>query len=125
VRLTSPTSDCTDVLPEAISSSEVLGYADRGILKLSQPAGRANSYGMAFPRYTAGITRQDLAQQCLREVRLWPGCETVGELAVLMGNDGKFTVHVVDYGASSKSAADRALRCIQREKARHFHLEVD
>jgi hypothetical protein len=80
---------------------------------------------MAFPRYTAGITRQDLAQQCLREVRLWPGCETVGELAVLMGNDGKFTVHVVDYGASSKSAADRALRCIQREKARHFHLEVD
>jgi hypothetical protein len=32
---------------------------------------------------------------------------------------------VVDYGASSKRVADRALRCIQREKLRRHHLRAD
>jgi hypothetical protein len=80
---------------------------------------------MGFVRSTAGITREDLTRDCLRELRLWPGCETVKGLAVLMNNDGKFTVHVAAYGLATKKNADRALRCIQREKARQFHLKVD
>jgi len=80
---------------------------------------------MGFPRYTTGITREDLTRDCLRELRLWPGCETVEGLAVLMSDDGKFAVHVAAYGLATKKSADRALRCIQREKARHFHLKVD
>ena len=36
----------------------------------------------------------------------------------------KFTVHVDGYGAAIKGAADRALRCIQREKRRQFHLKA-
>ena len=49
------------------------------------------------------------------ELRLWPGCETVKGVAVLMGPRGKFTVHVVEYGSAKKNA-DRAIGCIQREK---------
>jgi hypothetical protein len=41
-----------------------------------------------------------------------------------MNDDGKFTVHVAEYGSATKKNADRALRCIQREKARQFHLKV-
>ncbi len=80
---------------------------------------------MGFVRYTAGITREDLTRDCLRELRLWPGCEAVEGVAVLMNDDGKFTVHVAVYGLATKKTADRALKCIQREKARHFHLKVD
>jgi hypothetical protein len=80
---------------------------------------------MGFPRYTTGITRADLTRDSLRELRLWPGCETVGGLAVLGDARGKFTVHVVEYGLAKKHLADRALRCIQREKLRHFHLKVE
>jgi hypothetical protein len=80
---------------------------------------------MGFPRFTAGITRGDLTRECLRELRLWPGCEAVDGLAVLVGARGKFTVHVVEYGSAKKKNADRALRCIQREKLRHFHLKVE
>ena len=57
---------------------------------------------MGFPRYTSGITRADLTQDCLRELRLWPGCETVSGLAVLAAERGKFTVHVVAYGRAPK-----------------------
>jgi hypothetical protein len=56
---------------------------------------------------------------------LWPGCETVEGIAVLMDGRGKFTVHIVEYGSSKKKNADRALRCIQREKARRFHLKIE
>jgi hypothetical protein len=51
-------------------------------------------------RFTTGITREDLARECLRELRLWPGCETVDAVAVLMNDNG------------------------QREKARRFHLKI-
>jgi len=77
---------------------------------------------MGFPRSTIGISRQDLTRDCLRELRLWPGCETVASIGVLAGTDGKF---VIQYGAVKKKHADRALRCIEREKARHFHLRVE
>lgn len=80
---------------------------------------------MAVVRHTTGTTREDLTRDCLRELRLWPGCETIENLAVLVDRHGKFTVHVVEYGQASKKNADRALRYIQREKARHFHLKVE
>jgi len=80
---------------------------------------------MGFPRYTAGITREDLTRDRLQELRMWPGCETIAGLAVLMADDGKFTVHGVKYGLANKKIADRALRCIQREKARRFHLKAE
>lgn len=80
---------------------------------------------MGFPRYTAGITREDLTRECLQQLHLWPGCETVEGLAVLVDGRGKFTVHVVGYGLTKKKIADRAIGCIQREKARHFHLKVE
>jgi len=80
---------------------------------------------MAFVRYTTGITREDLTRECLRELQLWPGCEAVEGVAVLMNDHGKFTVHVVGYGPAKKRIADRALGCIQREKARRFHLKVE
>jgi hypothetical protein len=79
---------------------------------------------MAFVRFTTGITREDLTRECLRELWLWPGCETVGGVAVLADTGGKFAVRVVDYGAARKKIADRAIGCIQREKLRHFHLKV-
>ena len=62
----------------------------------------AGSVFMGFPRYTSGITREDLTRDCLRELRLWPGCETVGGVAVLVDGRGKFTVHVVTYGLAKK-----------------------
>jgi hypothetical protein len=80
---------------------------------------------MGFPRYTTGITREDLMRDCLDELRLWPGCETAVSVAVFITDFGKFTVHVAEYGSAKKKDADRALRCIQREKLRHFHLKAN
>jgi len=80
---------------------------------------------MGFERYTIGISRADLTRDCLRDLHLWPGCETVQGLAVLGNSGGKFTVHVVEYGTAKKRAADRALRCIQRETSRRFHLKEE
>ena len=81
---------------------------------------------MGFPRYTIAISRADLTRDCLQHLRLWPGCETVEAVAVL-GDDhhGKFSVHVADYGLAKKPLADRALRCILREKQRRFHLKTE
>jgi hypothetical protein len=81
---------------------------------------------MGFQKtFTTGISRADLTRDCLQQVRQWPGCETVEGLAVLSAGDGKFTVHVADYGLAKKRIADRALRCIQREMARRFHLKEE
>jgi hypothetical protein len=80
---------------------------------------------MALLRYTTGISRDDLERECLQEIRMWPGCETVQGLGVLGGARGRFTVHVLEYGLAKKQLADRALRCIQREKQRRFHLKMD
>jgi hypothetical protein len=74
---------------------------------------------------TTGITREDLTRDCLHELRLWPGCETVEGIAVLMDGRGKFMVYIVEYGLAKKKNADRALRCIQREKARRFQLKIE
>jgi hypothetical protein len=32
---------------------------------------------------------------------------------------------VIDYGCAKKHIADRALRCIQREKQRRLHLKTE
>jgi hypothetical protein len=80
---------------------------------------------MTFVRHTIGISRGDLTRDCLQELRLWPGCETVEGLGVLGDLRGKFTVHVIEYGLAKKPLADRALRCIQREKQRRFHLKTE
>jgi hypothetical protein len=80
---------------------------------------------MGFQRFTAGISRADLTRDCLQELRMWPGCETVGGVAVLGELGGRFMVRVTDYGLAKKPLTDRALRCIQREKLRRFHLKMD
>ena len=80
---------------------------------------------MGFLKHTIGVNRADLARDCLQELRLWPGCETVEGVAVLKGVRNRFTVHVTDYGRSKKYVADQALGCIQREKQRHFHLKME
>jgi hypothetical protein len=80
---------------------------------------------MAFLRHTIGISRADLTRDCLQQVRLWPGCETVETLAVLGDLRGRFTVHVTEYGSANMKIADRAVRYIQREKSRRFHLKME
>jgi hypothetical protein len=80
---------------------------------------------MVFVRPTIAISRADLASDCLQELRLWPGCEAIGTVGVLAGQRDRFTLHVIDYGSVPKRLADRALRCIEREKLRQFHLKVD
>jgi hypothetical protein len=80
---------------------------------------------MVFVRPTIAISRADLARDCLQQLRQWPGCESVGTVGVLAGQRDRFTLHVIDYGAAPKRLADRALRCIEREKLRQFHLKVD
>jgi hypothetical protein len=81
---------------------------------------------MGFLKHTTiGISRADLTRACLQQLHLWPGCETVGGVTVLGHPRGRFTVHVIDYGLAKKKIADRALRCIQREKRRRFHLKME
>jgi hypothetical protein len=80
---------------------------------------------MGFQQFTTGIIRADLTRDCIQQLRLWPGCETVEGIAVLGNDGGKFSVHVVDYGLAKKRVADRALRCIQREMSRRFHLKEE
>jgi hypothetical protein len=76
-------------------------------------------------RATIGINREDLTRDCLQQVRMWPGCETVRSVAVLGDLRGKFTVHVIDYGLAKKSLADRALQYVQREKQRRNYLKME
>ncbi len=78
---------------------------------------------MRSRRFTLGIDRVELVRDCLNELRFWPGCETVVGLGVLGDSSGKFTMHVTNYGRAKKKLADRALRCIQREKQRRYHLK--
>jgi hypothetical protein len=80
---------------------------------------------MGFVRFTTGISRDELARDCLKEVRMWPGCETVVLVGIFGEPSGKFTAGVIDYGVTSKKLADRALRAIQREKKRRYHLKMD
>jgi len=80
---------------------------------------------MGYFRHTIGISRADLTRDCLQQLRLWPGCEKVERLGVLGAFRSRFSVHVIDYGLAKKPLADRALRCIEREKQRRFHLKIE
>jgi hypothetical protein len=90
-----------------------------------KPVQAKSSRRMGFSIFTVGVTREDLTRDCLRDLRLWPGCETVDRIGILAGQDGKFTAHVIEYGDAKKQLTDRALRCVQREKARRFHLKEE
>jgi hypothetical protein len=79
---------------------------------------------MGFARFTSPINRADLIRDCLNEVRLWPGCEGVQGVGVLI-DKSKLLIRVMDYGLADKRRADRALRCIEREKRRRYHLTTD
>jgi hypothetical protein len=80
---------------------------------------------MSFLKHTVGINRAHLRRDCLQQVQLWPGRETVQELGILGDLQGKFSLHVMDYGAARNKLADRAVRRIQREKLRHYHLIME
>lgn len=82
-------------------------------------------YGMAFVRFTTAIERKELARICLEQIRLWPGCEAVVSVGVLSMPPGRFTLRVTEYGTAPTKLADRALRAIEREKLREFHLKPD
>ena len=76
-------------------------------------------------RPTTAISPDNLARDCLQELHMWPGCETVVSVAVLRTRNDRFVIRVVGYGSAQQRLADRALRCIQREKLRHHHLSPD
>ena len=72
---------------------------------------------------TVGLSYGTLRKECLEAVRQWPGCETVGGIQIIRDNaPSGFSVRVTLYGKADKKIADRAIKCVQREKRRHFHL---
>ena len=71
------------------------------------------------------LDAEHLAQECLREIQLWPGCETVDEVGVLAELRGRFSIHVINYGVAKKRLADQAARCIQRETLRKYYLRIE
>jgi len=47
----------------------------------------------------------------------------VGGIQIIRSNKpGDFSVRVTLYGKADKKIADRAIKFVQREKRRHFHL---
>ena len=76
---------------------------------------------MATP-VTKGLSYADLRKQCLDAVRLWPGCETISGIQIIRENKRRLPVRVTLYGTADNKIADRAMRCVQREKRRFFHL---
>jgi hypothetical protein len=74
---------------------------------------------------TTPIGRADLAQESLEDLRRWPGCEGVVSVGVLWAPSNRFILRVIQYGLAEKRLADRALRFIEREKLRQYHLKTD
>jgi hypothetical protein len=71
---------------------------------------------------TIGLAYAALRKECLDAVRQWPGCETVSGIQIIRQNKGAFSVRVTLYGTAERRLADRAMRAVQREKRRYFHL---
>ena len=71
---------------------------------------------------TVGVVYSDLRRACLEAVRQWPGCEAIAGIQIIRGVNRKFSIRVTLYGKSDKRIADRAIRCVEREMSRHFHL---
>jgi hypothetical protein len=78
---------------------------------------------MARREQTVGLSYAALRKECLEAVRQWPGCETVAGIQIVRDNTpAGFSVLVTLYGSADEKIADRAIKCVQREKQRHFHL---
>lgn len=77
---------------------------------------------MAHKSVTSGLSYAALRKECLDAVRQWPGCETITGIQIIRQNNGGFSVRVTLYGSADRRLADRAMRAVEREKRRHFHL---
>jgi hypothetical protein len=78
---------------------------------------------MAAKSKTDGLNYGALRKECLDAVRQWPGCETISGIQIVRENSpGGFSVRVTLYGKADEKTADRAIKSVQREKRRHFHL---
>jgi hypothetical protein len=72
---------------------------------------------------TVGVSYADLRRDCLEAIRQWPGCETVSGIQIIRRNDHiGFSVRITLYGEADRAIADRAMKYIEREKRRSFHL---
>lgn len=72
---------------------------------------------------TVGLKYGDLRKECLDAVRQWPGCETIAGIQIVRENSpGGFSVRVTLYAEANQKISDRAIRYVQREKRRQFHL---
>jgi hypothetical protein len=71
--------------------------------------------------FTVGLKYEALRRECLDAVRQWPGCESVAGIQIIRSNkSGGFAVRVTLYGKTKSRLADRAIKCVRREKRRHF-----
>jgi hypothetical protein len=80
---------------------------------------------MPSGRPTTPISRGELARESLEDLRGWPGCERVVSVGVLSAPPDRFLLRVIQYGLAKKRLADRAIRFIEREKLRQYHLKTD
>ena len=72
---------------------------------------------------TVGLRYAALRKECLEAVRQWPGCETVSGIQLIRSNkSGGFSIRITLYGKADVKIAERAVRCVQREERRQFHL---
>jgi hypothetical protein len=72
---------------------------------------------------TVGLKYEALRRECLEALRQWPRCETVAGIQIIRTNKpGGFSVRVTLYGQANSKIADRAVKCVEREKRRWFHL---
>jgi len=71
---------------------------------------------------TAGLSYAALRKECLNAVRSWPGCETIGAIQIVRQKSLGFSVRVTLYGKAKRQLADRAMRAVEREMRRRFHL---
>ena len=87
-----------------------------------QEPGRPGLVSMAKFK-TVGLSYGALRKECLDAVRQWPGCDSVAGIQIIRENTpGGFSVRVTLYGNADTKIADRAIKFVQREKRRHFHL---
>jgi hypothetical protein len=59
---------------------------------------------------TAPISRADLAQESLEDLRRWPGCEAVVSVGVLSAPPNRFLLRVMQYGRRAAGPAYPAPR---------------
>lgn len=76
---------------------------------------------MAKP-LTSGLSYVALRKECLNAVRGWPGCETILGIRIVREKHVAFSVRVTLYGKAKRRLADRAMRAVEREMRRRFHL---